>query len=225
MPTPTIVFDLDGTLVDTAPDLIETLNLILARQGVPPATYDVARASISGGARLMIERSLLACQRAPTPELVNRMFEEFIDHYESHIAIHSQLFPQVESTLDDLLTRGCRLAVCTNKLERLSVRLLDTFKLTSRFSAICGRDTFGIQKPDPLILHKAIAASGGQLTSAVMVGDSNIDILTAKAAHVPIVAVEFGYSDRHVSLFAPDHVVAKFDELIGAFNAIGVFQG
>ena len=200
MSGPTIVFDLDGTLVDTAPDLVATLNVILTREGLPAVPYDTARAFIGGGARLMIEHGLSAGRRVPTPELVNRMFEDFLEHYGQHIADRSRPFPGLEAALDVLTARGCRLAVCTNKLERLSVRLLDAVRLSSRFAAICGQDTFGIQKPDPLVLHKTIAAAG-----------------------VPVVAVDFGYTDRHVSTFGPDRVIGHFDELAAALETIGTF--
>src|ERR1700761_3547374 len=139
----TIVFDLDGTLVDTAPDLIATLNLILGREGMPPVDYDAARRMIGGGARGMIERALVAEGRSCTKPEIDRMFAAFIEHYAAHIADHSRPFPQLENALDQLAREGHRLAVCTNKLEWLSVRLLDTLNLSRHFAAICGQDTFG----------------------------------------------------------------------------------
>ncbi|MGE0565733.1 MAG: phosphoglycolate phosphatase [Pseudolabrys sp.] len=223
MSGPTIVFDLDGTLIDTAPDLVATLNVILAREGIAEIPYDTARTFIGGGARLMIERGLTADRKTPTPDLVGRMFEAFLEHYSAHIADRSRPFPGLEAALDDLAARGCRLAVCTNKLERLSVQLLDALGLSSRFAAICGQDTFGIQKPDPLVLQKTIAAAGGRPARAVMIGDSATDIRTAQALGVPVVAVDFGYTDRHVSVFAPDRVIGHFGELAGALEAIGAF--
>ncbi len=131
----TIVFDLDGTLVDTAPDLIATLNLILGREGLPPVAYEDARKLIGGGARGMIEKALRADGRNVSSAELDRLFGAFIDHYAAHIADRSRPFPALEAALDRLAGDGRRLAVCTNKLEWLSVRLLDTLRLTRYFTA------------------------------------------------------------------------------------------
>ena len=187
----TVVFDLDGTLIDTAPDLIATLNLILAREGLNPVGYDAARRMIGGGARGMIEKALASEGRDGSKAELDRMFGAFIEHYAAHIADHSRPFPHLESTLDRLAETGYRLAVCTNKLEWLSVRLLDTLNLSRHFAAVCGQDTFGVQKPDPEILRLTILRAGGEPGRAIMVGDSGTDIRTSRAATVPVVAVEF----------------------------------
>ena len=215
-----IVFDLDGTLVDTAPDLIGTLNVIFAREGLKPVPYESARNLIGGGARVMIQRGLDAEGRAAAPAVLERMFADFIAYYSAHIADRSQPFPGLERTLDALAANDCILAVCTNKLEGLSRQLLDALKLSKRFAAICGQDTFGVQKPDPEILRRTIIAAGGRLERAVMVGDSLTDVRTARAAGVPIVAVTFGYTDRPVSEFAPDRIIERFDELPAAIEGL-----
>jgi phosphoglycolate phosphatase len=192
MPILTVAFDLDGTLVDTAPDLIDTLNVVLAREGLPPVDYIRARNMIGGGARRMIESALQFEGRSQALVEVDRMFGEFIAHYAAHIADRSRPFPGLDGALDRLAAHGCRLVVCTNKLERLSRLLLDALGLSTRFAAICGQDTFGIQKPDPEILRRTIQAAGGALDRAIMVGDSGTDIATARAAGIPVVAVDFG---------------------------------
>jgi phosphoglycolate phosphatase len=122
--------------------------------------------------------------------------------------------------LDVLASRGCRFAVCTNKLERLSVLLLEKLKLRDRFTAICGQDTFGIQKPDPEALRRTVAVAGGMLQDAIMIGDSITDIRTARAAGVPIVAVDFGYNERPIAEFDPDRVISHFAELPASVAAI-----
>jgi phosphoglycolate phosphatase len=148
------------------------------------------------------------------------MFADFITHYSDHVADRSRPFPGLIDTLDTLAARGCRFAVCTNKLERLSVLLLTKLKLADRFVAICGQDTFGIQKPDPEILRQTIAAAGGALRHAVMVGDSDTDIRTARAAGVPVIAVDFGYSERPIAEFGPDRVISHFAQLPASIAAV-----
>jgi phosphoglycolate phosphatase len=213
MAAPTIVFDLDGTLVDTAPDLIATLNTILAREGLRPVAFDAARNMVGGGARAMIESGLRAEGLAPVAADVERLCGQFIEHYAVHIADRSRPFPGVEAALDTLARGGCRLAVCTNKLEWLSRRLLSALGLTDRFAAICGADTFGVQKPDAAILHGTIARAGGSSDLAVMVGDAITDIAVARAAGIAVVAVDFGYSETPVAALGPDRIVSGFAPL------------
>jgi phosphoglycolate phosphatase len=209
----TVVFDLDGTLVDTAPDLVATLNIVFARESLPPVPYQEARTMIGGGARRMIERGLAAEDRPIVRADVDRMFDEFIEYYSAHIADESRPFPGLENALDVLAGEGARFAVCTNKLEGLSKKLLDVLGLAPRFTAICGQDTFGVQKPDPAILRRTIAQAGGEQSRTIMVGDSGSDVDVARAAAVPVIAVDFGYTEGPVSRLEPDRVISHFDEL------------
>jgi phosphoglycolate phosphatase len=220
MPATTIVFDLDGTLIDTAPDLVDTLNFVFAREGLPPVPYQTARNMIGGGARRMIARGIEAEGRAVAPAELDRLFADFIAHYSEHVADRSRPFPGLIEALDALSGDGCRLAVCTNKLERQSVLLLTELKLADRFAAICGQDTFGMQKPDPEVLRRTIAAAGGNLERAIMIGDSDTDIQTARAAGIPVIAVDFGYSERPVAEFAPDRIISHFAQLPAAIVAV-----
>jgi phosphoglycolate phosphatase len=220
MTASTIVFDLDGTLIDTAPDLVDTLNVVFAREGLPPVPYEAARNAIGGGTKAMIARGIEAEGRALSPEKLEQMFADFIAHYSGHLADRSRPFPGLTDALDALAARGCRFAVCTNKLERLSMLLLDRLRLADRFVAICGQDTFGIQKPDPEILRRTVAAAGGIMQRAVMIGDSLTDIRTARAAGVPIIAVDFGYSDRPIAEFGPDRTISDFAQLPASIAAI-----
>jgi phosphoglycolate phosphatase len=220
MASPTIVFDLDGTLIDTAPDLVDTLNVVFAREGLPPVPYDTARNLIGGGARMMIARGVEAENRNFPPDKLDQMFTEFIAHYSNHIADRSQPFPGLIDALDTLESDGWRFAVCTNKLERLSLKLLDQLGLVERFKAICGQDTFGVQKPDPQVLYRTVAAAGGELQSAIMIGDSLTDIRTARAAGVPVIAVDFGYTERPVAEFNPDRIISHFAQLPAAVAAL-----
>ena len=222
MVAPTVVFDLDGTLVDSAPDLVATLNVIFAREGLPPVAYDTARNLVGGGARSMIERSLAAQERKLDTAGVDGLVKDFVEHYAAHIADRSRAFPGLEAALDQLAAGGCRFAVCTNKLQWLSVRLLDALGLANRFAAICGADTFGLQKPHPDLLRRTIARAGGDPGHAVMVGDSISDIATARAAGVPVVAVDHGYTETPVGELGPDRVISTFAELPSAvFDLLG----
>jgi phosphoglycolate phosphatase len=220
--SPTVVFDLDGTLVDTAPDLVATLNAIFAREGLPAVAYAAARNMVGGGARAMIERGLKADGRAPSIAEIDVLVKDFIAYYADHLADRSRPFPGLTAALDALAAADCRLAVCTNKLEWLARRLLDSLGLASRFVAICGADTFGLQKPNPELLQRTIAKADGRADCAVMVGDSVTDIATARAAGVPVVAVDFGYSETPVGELRPNRVIGTFDELPRAvFDLLG----
>jgi phosphoglycolate phosphatase len=217
---PTVVFDLDGTLVDTAPDLIDTLNLLFKSEGIAPVPFAEARTLIGGGVKQLIVRGLKLRGPRCSPDEMPRLYQAYLDRYADHIADRSRPFPGLDRALDQLTARGCRLAVCTNKLEWLSVRLLDALGLTGRFAAICGPETFGVQKPDPQMLRRTISAAGGDLAAAVMVGDSQTDISTARAAGIPVIAVDFGYTETPVALLAPDRVISHFDALTAAVDEI-----
>jgi phosphoglycolate phosphatase len=216
----TIVFDLDGTLVDTAPDLIDTLNYTLKQHGLSVVPFETARPSIGGGARAMIENALASKGRESTPADVDRLYAAFVAHYAEHLADRSRPFPHVEAALDRLAADGCRLAVCTNKLEWLSKRLLDALRLSQRFAAICGQDTFGVLKPDPKMFRLTVERAGGEAKRAIMIGDSVTDIRTARAAHVPVVAVDFGYTAVPIASLRPDRVISSFVQLPAAISAL-----
>jgi phosphoglycolate phosphatase len=216
----TVVFDLDGTLVDTAPDLITALNFVLDREGMPPIPLASARNMIGAGARRMIERGLEAEGRVASPADISRLTSDFIDYYAAHIADASRPFDGLEAALDDLAARGYQFAVCTNKLEWLSKKLLDELGLSRRFAAICGADTFGVSKPDPVILQQTVARAGGQLASTVMVGDAGPDIGVARRANIPVIGVEFGYTEVPIADLRPDLLIGHMRDLPAAVEAL-----
>jgi phosphoglycolate phosphatase len=219
-PPRTVVFDLDGTLVDTAPDLINALNFVLDREGLPPVPLHSARNMIGAGARKLIERGLELEGRFASLEDITRLTSDFIDYYAAHIADASRPFEGLESALDDLTARGYRFAVCTNKLEWLSKLLLDQLGLSSRFSAICGADTFGISKPDPAILQQTVARAGGHLSSSIMVGDAGPDIGVARRAGIPVIGVGFGYTDIPIAELRPDRLINHMSDLPAAVEEL-----
>jgi phosphoglycolate phosphatase len=215
-----VVFDLDGTLVDTAPDLISALNYVLDREGLPPVPMHAARNMIGAGARKLIERGLEVDGRPVTQDDLARMTRDFIDYYAEHIADASRPFEGLETALDDLAKSGYRFAVCTNKLEWLSKLLLDRLGLSARFSAICGADTFGVSKPDPVILRETVARAGGVLSGTIMVGDAGPDVGVARRAGIPVIGVEFGYTDVPIAELKPDRLIGHMKDLPAAVESL-----
>jgi phosphoglycolate phosphatase len=211
--SPLVVFDLDGTLVDTAPDLIAALNVALAKEGIPELPLASARNLIGGGARKLIERGLEAEGRNCTVAEIDRMMKNFIAYYADHIADHSRPFEGLEGALDDLAAKGAIFAVCTNKLEWLSKLLMDRLELSPRFKAICGADTFGIAKPDPSFLRQTVARAGGNMASTIMVGDAGTDVGVARRANVPVIGVTFGYTETPIERLNPDRVISRMGDL------------
>lgn len=213
MSQPIIVFDLDGTLVHTAPDLMDSLNHTLASGGLAPADQAAFTGFVGLGGRVMIERAYAAQKRLLEAAEHERLYDVFLEHYGGNIPGRSAPFPGVTAALERLAGAGYLLAVCTNKTEGFSRRLLAGLGLEPRFAAICGQDTFDWRKPDPRHLFSTIELAGGDPAGALMVGDSRTDIDTAKAAGIPVVAVDFGYTDRHVREFEPSRIISHFDEL------------
>jgi phosphoglycolate phosphatase len=161
-PRPTIAFDLDGTLVDSAPDLVAALNVVLAETGLGPVGLEHARNLVGGGARLMIERGLAQHGAKFSPAETDRMLARFLAYYEHHIADHSRPCPDAKIVLEELVRAGAILLVCTNKLERYSVKLLDAMGLASYFTLVAGADTFPVRKPNPG--HLLLRSSGRAVT-------------------------------------------------------------
>jgi phosphoglycolate phosphatase len=217
----TIVFDLDGTLVDTAPDLVNALNDALALEGIAePITVEEARTLIGAGARALLARGLSARGRRVSDERFETLHKRFLSHYRENIAAQSRPFPGVEAALDRLAGAGHLLSVCTNKTEALAVILLRELNLHHRFATIVGGDTLPVQKPDPEPLLAAISRAGGVEGQAVLVGDSTTDFYTARNAGVPIVGVTFGYTDKPMAELRPDRLIQHFDELVPAVEQI-----
>jgi phosphoglycolate phosphatase len=217
---PLLVFDLDGTLAETAPDLVATLNVLLTREGFPPLPYEVARSMVGGGARTLIERGLAHSHSSLPAKRIDELFDEYLVYYDAHICDSTHLFPGVKDALDRFAAAGWEFAVCTNKIEYSSILLLKALGIADRFAAICGKNTFPMSKPDGRTLLMTIEKAGGTPARTIMVGDSKTDIETARNAKIPVVAVDFGYTDLPIEAYEPDTVISHFDELWAAAESL-----
>lgn len=223
-------FDLDGTLLDTHADIGMALNHALGLIGREAIPLPQVRGLIGGGGRQMLLKALALTGGAEGID-IEALYEQLIAYYEAHIAVHSRLFPGGEAMLADLESRGVRLAVVTNKLERLAVRLLDELGLSSRLFAIIGGDTMGPgrAKPSPDPLFEMIARArdlreGGTWLNGVgraaYVGDTTFDTQSARAARIPCVAVSFGFCDLPAAELGADAVIDHYDELVPALQRL-----
>nr|WP_210382360.1 HAD-IA family hydrolase [Jiella sonneratiae] len=189
-----VIFDLDGTLVDTAPDLAAALNHCLGEAGHEADMLAVVRPHAGLGARAMLDAAWRRRGLTLPEAEMTRALDRFLAHYEAHIADASLPFPDVVAAMDGLAAAGFRLAVCTNKRQALSELLLETLGLASRFAAICGADVVTQRKPHPAHVEETIARAGGSPRRALMVGDSAADIDAAHAAGIASLLVDFGYA-------------------------------
>ncbi|MFN0194157.1 MAG: phosphoglycolate phosphatase [Aestuariivirga sp.] len=206
-----LVFDLDGTLVDTAPDLMRATNHVLATLGRRPISLEEVRSFVGHGARALIARGCAATGDPVDPRAVETLYQEFVIYYAGHIAVDSKPFDGLVPFLDRCRGEGIALGVCTNKLESLSHKLLGALELDHYFSAVVGPDTIGIAKPDPRPYQETLKRMDASASRSIMIGDSETDILTARAAGVPVIAVPFGYTPRPVGEYGPDRLVSHYD--------------
>jgi len=218
IPFDIVVFDLDGTLADTAPDLAAALNYALAEMGHPAIPAEEVRHMVGHGARALLRKGL-AATGTMSEELVERGFPLFIDYYEAHIADHTRPFEGVETALSNLDAQGVRLAICTNKLEGLTHNLIAALGWTGRFNAIVGGDTLPQRKPDPAPVHEVIKRAGGG--RAAFVGDSISDTDAARAAGIPCIALTFGFSDRPAVELGATALIDHYDRLLPTLQRLG----
>jgi len=209
----TIAFDLDGTLVETAPDLVGTLNRLLAQQDLPPVPLESARNLIGHGAVALLKRGFEAAgahwDEAASPALLKAFLADYLDH----IADHSTAYPGSIEALDQLAARGAVLCVATNKPTDLAVALFDAIGLSDRFAVICGPQSVSARKPDAAHIRETVLLAGGDPGRAIMVGDSITDLDAARATGVPCILTAFGYTDTPAADLGPDAVIAHFDDL------------
>ena len=215
----TILFDLDGTLVDTAPDLAGAMNHVLASLGRPSLPVDMVRHLVGHGARALIRRGLEVTGEA-RPELVEPAMPLFLDHYAAHIADASRPFDGVERALDALAAAGCTLAICTNKPTGLAQSLVAALGWQHRFAAVIGQDLAPRPKPDAAHVMVTLAACGGDATTAAFVGDSATDAGAARNAGLPLVLVSFGYSDVPADTLGADALIDHYGQLLPALAGL-----
>ncbi|HRD75348.1 MAG TPA: HAD family hydrolase [Hyphomicrobiaceae bacterium] len=221
----TVVFDLDGTLVETAPDLVAATNHVLALHGTAPVELAAIRPIISFGSRAMIEHGLKLNGETVSQADLDRLQARFLEFYFDNIAVGSHVFEHVGTALDEIAGAGARLAVCTNKMVGPARELLGKLGLAPRFAAITGWDSFPVRKPDPAHLTGTVRLAGGDLARTIMIGDNETDIATAKAAGVPVIAVTFGYTHEPVATFEPNATIDHYRELVPTIRRIAAAMG
>jgi phosphoglycolate phosphatase len=212
----TIVFDLDGTLVDTAPDIVRALNETMGAEGLPRVKLETVRMMIGQGARVLIERTAARAGVNFRQDKLDQLTETFVEFYRADIARDSRAFPGVEDTLAGLAAMGAKLAVCTNKRTELSVQLLGALRLADWFAAIVGADAVTHKKPHSEHYSAAVTRAGGTLRRSVMVGDSAADVGTARGAGAPVIVMGYGYTDVDAEKLGADVVLSSFSELAPA---------
>ena len=215
--TASIAFDLDGTLVDTAPDLVRALNAVIIPEGLDAVPVERLRAMVGRGARALIERAYAEQGRSLDAELADRLFDAFIAVYQEGIADHSRVFPGVEATLARLVEAGATLSVCTNKPSGLSDQLIGEFGLTRYFARIIGPDRTTAKKP---AADHIFTALGTGYARAAMVGDSSPDVDAARAARIPSIVMSYGYSEAPASSLGADRLLHDFSDIPGVLAEI-----
>lgn len=218
--TPTILFDLDGTLADTALDLTETMNVVLAKHGRARVPHERVREMVGGGARKIMERGFAYTGEPASEDLLDQLFAEFLDYYGDHLADHTQIFDGLVPALETLEQRGYKLGVVTNKVEGLSLEVIKLLGLDTFFPVLIGGDTLPVRKPDPTPIFEAVSRLKGDRACTVMVGDSPFDIDAAKNAGVGSIAVSFGYTHVPPGEMGADRLIDHYDEFLPALDSL-----
>lgn len=209
----TIVFDLDGTVADTARDLVVAANAALISEGFEAAPASAILPGVGYGTKAMLRSALAATGHEADSVTLQRLADRLVAHYEDHIAVHTKPFPGFIEAASELRAMGAVLALCTNKRERLARKLLQSLEISHFFDAIAGGDTFPFHKPDPRHITELVRLAGRDPACAIMIGDSEADVAAAKAAGVPCIAVTFGYAAIPAENLGADDLMSGFSEL------------
>lgn len=215
-----VVFDLDGTLVDSLPDIADALADLMVEYDLPPHSPEAARRMIGKGVAVLVERAFAAHGQHPAPDDLKVAVARYLALYEPRATRDTVLFPHVETVLRQLAADGCRLAVCTNKPTAISREIIAAFGLADLLPVVVGGDFGPPRKPDPALLLAALDLLGVAPADALMVGDSAADVAAAKAAGVRVIAVENGYTDVAPADLGADRVIADFSGLVDAMAAL-----
>ena len=215
-----VLFDLDGTIADTALDLAATLNHLLTTSGRNEIHHDRVRNMVGEGARALIIKGFEYNNEELTDQEVEVLHDEYINYYRSHIADKTVLFPNVFITLETLVRQNIPLAICTNKSIELTHLLLKQLKIFDFFTAVTCGDSFAYKKPDPRHLITTCKLMKADPKQAVMVGDSINDIEAAKKANMLSVGVSFGYTLTPINELSPNIIINHFNEFFDALNKV-----
>ena len=218
--SPVLVLDLDGTLVDSKPDLVAALNVGIGSAGLSPMAIETIGESVGQGARAMIAKALEHQNRELSNDTLEEVFELFMKYYRTNIAVNSKPYPGIQTALDRFSENGWSLAICTNKPEDMAKALLSSLNLDEQFAAICGSDTFANRKPHRDHILNTIAMANGNVIGSVMVGDTATDIDAAKNSGIPSIAVDYGYSFVPARTLGADRTISHFDQLWQAVSEI-----
>ncbi len=212
----TVIFDLDGTLIDTAPDIIASLNVAFKEAGHAQVELTKLRPFVSRGARIMIEEALRCIETEAVETQVDVLLDRLLEDYWVNIDRFSRPYDGVIEVLEALIASGATLGVCTNKREAPALELLKRLDMLKYFPAVLGADSVPAHKPDPAHLTQTISRAGGNENRCVMIGDSDTDVKTAKAAGIPVIVVDFGYTDVPPENLGGDILVSHYHEIPGA---------
>ena len=215
-----ILFDLDGTLVDTAPDLLATLNTVLRELGRDPVPMNQVGYLVGHGARAMIDRAMGLTGEAATEAELDALLARFLEIYATRIADESRPYDGVRAALEALAEEGHILAVCTNKPTAMATRLLDELDMRRHFTHVAGGDHYPVRKPDAGHILRLLADVGSDPSRTVMIGDSIPDVEAARAARVPVIAMSHGYAPKPAAELGADHVADHFAEIPDAVRSL-----
>ena len=219
----TILFDLDGTLIDTAPDLMNAHNFVMKKFGYETKTVGDMRKLVGKGASSLIGRSVWGQAKKEfgainDKNIKNEMVKDFIDFYAKNIAVESKLIKGIKNFLEWSKKKNISMGVCTNKQEYLAIDLLKKIKIYDYFEYVAGSNTFDYCKPDPRHLTSVIEIMQGDIKKSLMIGDSETDAEAARSAGIPFILLEDGYTEKKVSEIHHDHLIKNFDNIEEIIN-------
>jgi len=215
-----ILFDLDGTLVDSVPDLAGALNALLEEEGLAAIPEEEVRGMVGNGVEKLVERGFAAHGREVAGDELASMTKLFMSLYEPRATLRTRLYAGVAATLQSLRSEGVSLAVLTNKPSEPTRLILEGLRVADCFRTVVAGDSGLPKKPDPAVIHAALEALGASAEEALMVGDSPADVGAARAAGIPVIVVSYGYTKVPAEELGADHVVDSLTEIAAAIRVM-----